>query len=345
MKQTPDKPDVSSPNWTGAALAAAGALFCAVAGLGGAESLCLTEGCSLYKDVVLAGLSLWWYGAACFALVAGLALTGLNGWAFALSLAGLLGDCPLLLWMAASAPCLNCLLAGAFFFLTLLALLPAASGPKARKTAIAAVALWLFLFSPNLFEVGRELLAPWPIHGAADAPVKLFYSPSCPACREAHADMLKRGRDVAFFPIAEDAKDLAALARLESALAQGKNYAEAYQEAQDALSGGPAGGLAASLGLQARLWRNRLALARMSVSTIPATIIQGYPKAKAAQERAATPGMTLKNPQTQDPLGLGPGLSPPPAGPSTATGERPAGLPYGQGDFRGCSPTSTTNCE
>jgi hypothetical protein len=339
MKHAHDKPILSSVSLTGAAMAAAGALFCAVAGLGGAESLCLTEGCSLYKDVVLAGISLWWYGAACFALVTGLAVAGLGAWAFALSLAGLLGDCFFLLWMAVSSPCANCLIAGAFFFLTLLALLPVARAPLIKKCALTVAGLWLFLFSPNLFEVGRELLAPWPMHGAADAPIKFFYSPSCPACREAHADMLPRGKNVAFFPVAEDKKDLGTLARLEAALAQGKEYEAAYQEALAASGDAPS----ASLGLQARLWRNQLALARMSARTLPVTFVQGYPKTKPAP--AAKPGMTLRDPQGDNSLGLGPGLNPTTPDQPSVPGESPAGLPPGQGNFRGCSPSTPANCD
>jgi len=51
---------------SGGALAAAllGMLFCIWTALGNEVAFCVTAGCSLYQDLVIGGLSMWWIGTA-----------------------------------------------------------------------------------------------------------------------------------------------------------------------------------------------------------------------------------------------------------------------------------------
>ena len=61
---------------SGGALAAAlpGMLFCIWTALGNEVAFCVTAGCSLYQDLVIGGLSMWWIGTAAFGVLACLAL-------------------------------------------------------------------------------------------------------------------------------------------------------------------------------------------------------------------------------------------------------------------------------
>lgn len=64
----------------GGALAAAllGMLFCIWTALGNEVAFCVTAGCSLYQDLVIGGLSMWWIGTAAFGALVFLALLGLS---------------------------------------------------------------------------------------------------------------------------------------------------------------------------------------------------------------------------------------------------------------------------
>ena len=57
---------------SGGALAAAllGMLFCIWTALGNEVAFCVTAGCSLYQDLVIGGLSMWWIGTAAFGVLA-----------------------------------------------------------------------------------------------------------------------------------------------------------------------------------------------------------------------------------------------------------------------------------
>jgi len=330
---------VFSGRWVGAIVASAGAAFAIVAAMGGARALCVTEGCSLYEDVALAGLSLWWYGAGCLALVAALAAVGRSGAALGLCAAGLVLDCGLIAWLALTAPCLNCLLGGLFFFLATLALSTAA--PSSRKNAVwALAALWLFLFSPNLFELGKELAAPWPLRGAPGAPIKLFFSPSCPSCRDAVTDFQSRGDDVAFYPVAEDSADYPKLRTMVHSLAQGKDMVQALADAQK--SSPVDTGQSTPLDLRWKILRNRMALARMSVQKIPAILVVGYPKSKPSVAPSTPQGRSTPGASGGSTSGM---LAAPPVGQSTRSAPDSPSLFPGQGDFRACPQGKQADCD
>ena len=60
----------------GLAAALLGMLFCIWTALGNEVAFCVTAGCSLYQDLVIGGLSMWWIGTAAFGVLACLALLG-----------------------------------------------------------------------------------------------------------------------------------------------------------------------------------------------------------------------------------------------------------------------------
>lgn len=101
---------------SGGALAAAllGMLFCIWTALGNEVAFCVTAGCSLYQDLVIGGLSMWWIGTAAFGVLACLALLGAVPAGHFLAGLTLLGDIFLLLLMALTSPCVSCLVVACF---------------------------------------------------------------------------------------------------------------------------------------------------------------------------------------------------------------------------------------
>lgn len=259
-----------------ATVALAGTLFAVAAGLGGANKLCLTQGCSLYKDVTFLGVSLWWWGAAGFVVMGALSLLGKLRWAYVLACAGLAIDCVFLAWMAASVPCINCLVIGLIFFSLFLTL---AVTVAARHVAPLALGVaWLMLFTPNIFAAGQELAGPWSIRGDGDAPVRVFFSPSCPSCREALKGLLMNGEgNLGFYPVAEDEADVLRLATLQRELQNGAPFAKAFAASRDPKAA-PDLGSSEMLALRLGLLRNKVALARMGAPKIPVILMLGVPQ-------------------------------------------------------------------
>ncbi len=269
----------TSPRLLPGGIALGGAIFCIAAAIGSADELCLTQGCALYKDVDLLGLSLWWWGAGAFSALALLILAGALRPAFWGAFAALAADCVFVAWMAVSAPCVSCLVAGVLFLGVFLSL--AVSTNMLRKPAVVLVCVWLFLFSPNLFAVGHELAGPWAIRGSQSARLHLFISPSCPACREAVTRLTADGEsNLAFFPVAENEQDLSTILQLERELASGGPFARAFAASLDNPAPVQAGSLE-RLGLRLRLFRNKLYLGRMGAERIPVIVSHGLAQGSA----------------------------------------------------------------
>jgi len=110
------------------------------------------------------------------------------------------------------------------------------------------------------------MLGPKPIYGSAGAPIKLFVSPSCGACREMLGDVLKDRLlldQTAVFPIAKNDEDVSKLSRLHGLLEKGVALEEAVARWEEATS--PAN----SLFVKAMSWRNKAFLVRNGYAQVP----------------------------------------------------------------------------
>ena len=171
------------------AFAFLGLLFSLWTLFGNEVNFCVTAGCTLYQDFKIAGVSLWVFGAASFAVFMLLAVTGFVRTGRLLSGIALLADCGLLLLMAVTAPCLNCLIVAAFFALTYRSFrLAALAGNVQRGSGPGRswlVAAWLVLFIMNAGAVVRSETGSWAMLGSEeDASVHMYFTPGCPSCRE-----------------------------------------------------------------------------------------------------------------------------------------------------------------
>ncbi len=247
-----------------------GLLFCLFS-VGGIEPLCLTAGCHIYAGYSLFGLPFYALGAAAFGLIFLLALgsfrsSGARRLLFWVLLAGLLIDTGFLIWQVLFWSCLSCLLVATLFGLAAAGAIPGAS-PAGRRLLVTFLGLWLVAYVPVVVATAKEiLLPPWALVGPADAGIRVYFSPTCPACSETVGKILADpvvAKLTAFYPIAKDEEDGRRLAAL---LAQGEvgltELPELFNTARPE-TGAP------SWGLRVQLARNKMALARMGVATIP----------------------------------------------------------------------------
>ena len=110
--------------------ALAGLVFSVWNAWGGADGLCFSAGCTLYRTFAVSGVSLWWGGAAAFLLLAILALAGRASLGRFVAGAGVALDCALLCVMAVTLPCFACMVAGFLLALCYAAFRHAACAPR-----------------------------------------------------------------------------------------------------------------------------------------------------------------------------------------------------------------------
>ncbi len=276
-------------------LALLAAAFCFWSAAGNDLGLCVTGGCALYQDATVAGVSLWWVGSGVFLLLGLLALLGAAGLGRALSALALLADTALLLLMALTAPCSNCLVVAVFFALLYrsfrkTALSRARTSQGGRSLLLAA---WLVLFLVNLGAVGRSQAGVWAMTDNEDAAVRVFFSPSCPSCRDAVA-ALSGHVDVAFCPLAENDADVQTTARMLRLLDDGTSMIDALLKARAESPQATASLHPDMLLLRFRMLRNKAHVLSTGSQTVPFLEYRGLPsmlaqKNREREERRAAP--------------------------------------------------------
>ncbi len=250
--------------------------YCVAAALGAVDAICVTDGCALQENLTIAGLSLWWWGAGGFALVSLAALAGMADLAFAMACIGVVIETFFLGWMALSAPCVSCMGAAVLMLFALLALMPASA--IGRRFVLVLFVIWMAVFSPNIFGVARDMTKPWPIHGDANARVKVIFSPTCNPCLETIDEFLRRGVPrTAFLPVAKTAKELALVQLMLDEMEAGKTFAQAFAAMRRADNPPEPARFMDGFGLRMKLYRNKLALFKAGYSKVPLVLVSGNP--------------------------------------------------------------------
>ncbi len=269
-----------------AAVCLVGLLFCLWVFFTGGKTLCLTDGCTLFQDFRLAGVSLWQAGAVLFAALLSLAALRLTRPAYLLASLALAADAVLLCVMVFTAPCVNCLIVGALIALSFLAFRGAATPERKERSTL--LALWTVLLIIDLGGVARDLAEPWsPLPATGEqASVQVYFSPSCRACQTllSRADELENAR---WYPVPEDARDIWIIAAMNERLDKGIPLAKAVEEARRAApdaevfenDAGYRLGLLkpGMLLLQFRLWRNHAHVLAAGSDRLPFVEFMGLP--------------------------------------------------------------------
>lgn len=257
----------------------AGMVFSIWAARSTAPIECVTSGCTLFNDFTIAGVSLWWIGSGAFLLLAICAIFGRRSLGLVLAGLCLLGDIGLLTLMAFTAQCTNCLVVATLMAATFWAFRSAAADPHKQGSRSWLLFVWTLLFFSNLIGVANERMTPWIIHGKVDAPIRLYFSPSCPACRDAIIAFTPSEESVAFLPVAESPEDLNAIAVMQYQLAEGNSFFLSFRRATEA-SPRPVVVLSNSerLKLEFKLLRNKVRVIAAGSDKLPLIQMQGMPQ-------------------------------------------------------------------
>lgn len=325
----------SNTLWGGSLLAALGAAYCYWTAIAPATVPCVSTGCTLYRDMSVFGISLWWYGAGAFTLLALFCLAGKQPAARGLAWLMLAADTALLLLMAFTAPCAACLVTALFIAGAFLAI--PANGRRTRQQRLPVLFLfWGGLFISNAVFFATERAGAWTMHGPDNAPVTLYFSPSCQACREAIASLAQAAPGtVAYRPVAENDDDILSIAAMRREVEGGASVAEALRKAL-AQSAPAAPSTLEQLRLRWRLLRNKALVLSAGADRLPLLLVSGMPR----MPYHAAPAATAVQP-TSGPASPVPGQSARPM-PSPLPGQDGA-LPFSTDDFAGCAQTPTRN--
>lgn len=271
-------------------LAILGAAYCVAVELGLGEALCVTNGCSLYQNFSLYGISLWHVGGATFLILAGLCFTGKAFLALNLSRLTIIADCFLLLLMALTSPCLACMGAATFLALVFYSLHRAIVARENHKPFIPRsrlLMIWMLLMSAAVLVTIKELSAPTAWHGPEDAPIRLYFSPHCPACIKAVESFADSPTPVAYYPVAVSLDEVKVILAVQEDLKHGLRLVDALRKYRN----NPPAGLPLNFKTLGTLWqilRNRADVLATGKGSVPLILINGTP-----QDAAPTPGSAI----------------------------------------------------
>lgn len=239
---------------------------------------CVTSGCALFRDSKIAGVSLWWVGGAYFFLLAVICLRGNHALARMLAGVALFLDAILLMIMLLTAPCFDCLVVAVLMGLCYYLLRCSAHtdgwfiGSGHPRSLLLPV--WFGLLLGNAALAVDEQIPLYNIGAPQAKELSVYFSPSCPACRDA---LLAFGQTAALYPVEESGEDLASIIKLEALLNAGIPMEDALRRCLDRDEPEPVLHVYARTLLQAQLLRNKAALMRQGFRALPLIRINGMP--------------------------------------------------------------------
>ena len=263
-------------------LSVLGVAYCFFIYLGIGESICITAGCSLYKSFAVYGVSLWLFGIGAFVVLTLLMAAGIYSLSLFFAYICVAADCILLLIMAATSPCLSCLGVALLFALTYF-LLRRANSYKPRTNS-ALLFVWSMLFISNLVISTREILPPEPIYGNTQAPVHIYFSPTCESCLSVIEQFHFEDGQVAYFATSRNDTDLRMLIALKGRLDRGEKMPAALQAVKNSPALPEYALNRDNLLLQWQLLRNKATVIERSGGAVPYITINGAPADEAPLE-------------------------------------------------------------
>ena len=267
-----------STAWLGFLFALLGLLWCGYVAFPSAHvGPCVTSGCEITRNLNIGGISLWWIGGAYFFVQAILSLRGARYLAWRLAQLALFLDALLLMLMFVTGPCFDCLVVAFLIAATTYFLRPTPHGwfIGEQPKQLILLPLWTGLFLGNLVVATDEISPRWVIGPNPTSHVRIFFSPSCPSCREA----LVAFGNAALFPVFEKEGDLEAIVRLERLLAEKTPMPVALQKATAPDAPLPDISPLTRVIRTAALLRNRATVFKQGFTTLPLIEINGMPKA------------------------------------------------------------------
>ncbi|MBF0528309.1 MAG: hypothetical protein HQK55_03365 [Deltaproteobacteria bacterium] len=262
-----------------------GAGFCLANALGRGQSLCFSEGCLLYRNVKILGISLWYFGVAAFLTQAVMAAVGRTKSGFFLSLVYLAIDSGFLAWLAFTATCFSCLLVALLFVLALFSFyLRERANLFLTKPLLL---LWFFFLAPNVISLTQEVIsAPWPVSGRQTARIQIFFSPTCPACENALGFFLADPNpDLALYPVSRSDRDSELIEDMLSMLQRGHSLKQALNNINSTPHPSSELNFFDRILTRWRVFCNKVAMSRMHQRSLPLILMTGAPVAEGGVHR------------------------------------------------------------
>lgn len=264
----------------------------------GQDVLCLTTGCTVVRDFKIFGVSPWLLSSALFLLIAVLCIFRWRVPARFVANFFLLGDCLFLLLMTFIAPCVNCLGVALIIFLLWAALRidRGILGLSRRIIAGTMSVVWLVLFTLNVGHTLNDIIPAWTLENDESQHYRMsvFFSPSCPACREA---IVLFSEQASFYPVAENEADFAVIHELADRLEEGENIVSAMQYIEKRIAEGepaPTFGMFERMVLKIKVMRNQALLLRLESHSLPTLVFEGMPRSWS--DIRQNPGQTAAEP-------------------------------------------------
>lgn len=264
--------------WAALFFALLGLVWCGyIAFPTGNPAPCATSGCALFRDSRIAGVSLWWVGGAYFFLLLIACLRGNRMMARFMAAVALFLDSLLLVVMFLTAPCFDCLVVAVFFGLTYYCL---RSGGEdwfvARQAPSLLLPIWFGLFLGNAVLAANEQIPMFTMGNSRSNDVRIYFSPSCNACRAA---ILASGNAAALYPIEENAGDTDSIIRLNAFLKANVPMREALSRSIDENEPVPHLPFHERMILSLQLVRNKAMVLRQGFRALPVIEMNGMPVA------------------------------------------------------------------
>jgi len=275
--------EANSTPWATLFFALLGLAWCGyVAFPTGNPAPCISSGCALFRDFRIAGVSLWWVGGAYFFLLAVLCLKGNRPAVRVLAMLALFADALLLLVMFFTAPCVDCLVVGA-----IMGLCYYTSMRPTRDSWFAGVQIthsillpvWFGLFLGNVVLAADERIPQYAIGNTRTSEIRVFFSPSCKACREAISAL---GNAAALYPVMEVEEDFDAIIRLAALLKINMPVHEAILRSINEQEPTPPLAAHERAILCLQLLRNKAHLLRQGFRALPLVQVNGWPGERPA---------------------------------------------------------------
>ena len=268
-----------STPWPTLFFALLGLIWCGYVAFPTATPLpCSTSGCALFRDSKFAGVSLWWAGGAYFFLLTVLCLRGNRHLARPLAGLALFLDAILLIIMFLTAPCFDCLVVAALMGLCYYTLRSSANGDGwftgNEATHSLLLPVWFGLFLGNSVLAANEQLPLYSLGNKRSTEISVYFSPSCPACREA---ILSLGNAAVLYPVAESAGDTESIIRFAALLESNVPIQLALERCLNPDEPLPYLPFYETGLLRMQLLRNKAALLRQGFRALPLIQVNGMP--------------------------------------------------------------------
>lgn len=249
------------------------------------EEAC-TEHCSVFANFTFMGFSLWWLSTLVFAAILLLSLFGFAYLIRLITAAALFLDLFLFAIMLTTTLCTMCIGAGILFACSYYAVRYENRRPIHPYPKTVLLTAWSVLFIALAGSGINAAQNPYPLLESENAAANVFFSPSCPACKQLISAEFGNKR-ISWYPVEENENDIWRIIYMQERLAAGDTLEQAFLKAERDRPEEKIGIFSALdwdyLTMQYAVWKNS-AIVKRRTSVLPYTEVFGTPKTLGGPE-------------------------------------------------------------